>query len=654
MRSDDLKIEELARLNPLAYGISYIDLLQGMKWEIHNRKWSPAIYQAANPASVELNPDTEPRQLVLMKPTQIGMSTMGITKLFHFADFWPVRIIYMLPRQQDYLDFVTTRIDPMLLASKRLRPKVGTPNSTRAKQFGHSYLFFMEATVEPRMMPADALMVDEIDLCDPDNVGTATNRLDNSAWKLRYYYGTPTLANYGSHGRYLLSNKNTWLVKCPSCGNWQEMDWEKNLRVIGNPEKPEDLFLGCINCNHRFTVQEINNHGMWVPENPEVKDIIGFQISQLMVFNLKEIYKNWLDPEQTLVEFYRKRLGKPYEVAGGSVTREDILTTCFQEPYSAELMAQGGARYFMGVDQGNELQVVIAKQEPLSKVAKIVHAELVPYETLDGAPAGFHRVRELMNKFKITRAVMDGNPNRHPVKTLQKDFIGRVVIADYTNILNRFEKKRGEGNQENIVLAVNLNRTQSIDDLMESIRHGGWRLFGNPSGLPPIIEILISQVTALKRDIEKQKKTAGLTVDVAVWRKLRPDHFAHAMLYAKMAIELSGSSVGKFAIIGSTISKAEEAYAQDGSYYPTNQVIAELVPVLAEVRQEQATLYFQKKSEGKLEIDLLPNPIKHKVKVALEKFKIEDIEWVLQHIADYDNAPIKPINMQQTRTIRVA
>lgn len=652
MQPSDLKIEQLARANPLAYGIAYIDLLQGIKWELSNRKWSPAIYEAANPASIEKYPDTEPRQMVLMKPTQIGMSTMSVTKMFHFADFWPVRVIYMLPRQQDYLDFVTTRVDPMLHASKRLRDKVGSPNSTRAKRVADSYLFFMEATVEPRMMPADALMVDEIDLCDPDNVGTATNRLDNSNWKMRYYFGTPTLANYGAHGRYLMSNKNTWLVKCPSCGEWQEMDWEKNLRVVGNPEKPDDLFLGCVSCNHRFTLEEINNFGMWVPENPEVKELIGFQISQLMVFNLKDIYSNWLDPEQTLIEFYRKRLGKPYESAGGSVTREDILSTCFQEPYAEEVMADSKSKYYMGVDQGNEIQVVIVKPDTQTKTLKVVHAELIPYENRDGTPAGFTRVGELMRKFKISKAVIDGNPNRHPVKTLQKDFPGRVVIADYTNIANRFEKRKGEGNQESIVLAVNLNRTQSIDDLMESIRNGTWRLYGNPSALPPTIEIIISQVTALKRDIEKQKKTAGLTVDVAVWRKLRPDHFTHCLLYAKMAIELSGGSTGRFALVGATNRNRGIIEPQEeGVYYPSNAIIAEIVPILAEVRQEQAILYFRLKEEGSLDIESLPNPLKHKLKMASEKYKIEDIEWVLEHTAEHDNAPIKT---QPGRRIRVA
>ncbi|MCK5613361.1 phage terminase large subunit family protein, partial [Candidatus Pacearchaeota archaeon] len=319
----------LTQQDPLAYGITHIDLLQGRLWEVEPRAWIKEIYQEVNPWILENDPVDKARQMVLMKPTQVGMSTMAAVRMFHFADNWPVRVIYMLPRQQDYIDFVTTRIDPMIASSDRLKSLLGIPDSTRAKQLGDSYLFFMESTVEPRMMPADALMVDELDLSDPANVGTALNRLDDSNWQLIYYFSTPTLPNYGIHGRYLLSDMRKWLVKCPSCNEWQELDWEVNLRVIGSLENPQDVFLGCTQCNHRIDLETIQK-GQWVPEKPsKSKDSIGFHISQMMVHPIETLYKHWLDPQQTIIEFYRKRLGKPYELVGGSVTREDFLIAAF-------------------------------------------------------------------------------------------------------------------------------------------------------------------------------------------------------------------------------------------------------------------------------------------------------------------------------------
>jgi hypothetical protein len=644
-------IEHLAREDPLTYGISYVNLLQKQEWTLVNRKWSEAIYEAVNPVKVARNPDSEKRQMALIKPTQIGMSTMALVKMFHFADFWPTRTIYMLPRQQDYLDFVNTRIDPMISTSSRLRSKLGSPDSTRAKGFSDSYLFFMESTVEPRMMPADMLMVDEIDLCNPDHVGTATNRLDNSEWKLRFYFGTPTISNYGAHGRYMLSNQNVWQVKCPGCNTWQEMDWEENLRVVGKPHDPDDLFLGCTQCNHRFTLHEINEYGTWVPKKPHVKDIVGFRMSQLMVFPLEQVYANWIDPEQDIVEFYRKRLGKTYETAGGSVSREDILSSCFWERYPEELFYMSGSKYYMGVDQGNELQVVIGKMDRGSNVLKVVHIELIPYETSDGTPAGFHRVEQLIKQYRIQKTVVDGNPNRHKVKDLQKNNPGKVVIADYTNIKERFTKKK---DNKNVLIGLSLNRTMSLDNLMESIRNGDWGLFGDPSNLPVMVDTLINHVTALKRDIEKRKKLGGVVEEAAVWRTLRPDHLAHCMVYLKTAVEVSGSRVGRIAVIGQSGVEKEVEVDLEG-YYPTQDTIARLSPVLSQVRQDQALIYFEQREEDDFDIANLPMPLRHCLNNAVkQEFEWEDIDWILRHIADFDNKAIKLPTEVQKRIVRIA
>ena len=641
----------ITQMDPLAYGIAHVDLLQGRLWEVETRAWIKEIYNVVNPWEIEKDPVGKARELVLMKPTQIGMTTMAAVRMFHFADNWPVRIIYMLPRQQDYIDFVTTRIDPMVASSEKLKSLLGTPNSTRAKQFGGSYLFFMESTVEPRMMPADALMVDELDLSDPSNVGTALNRLDDSRWQLKYYFSTPTLPNYGIHGRYLLSDMRKWLVRCPGCGEWQELDWEINLRVVGSLEEPTDVYLGCYNCNKRFDLAMIQEHGQWVPEKPSRSaESIGFHISQLMVHPMSVMYKHFTDPLQTLVEFYRKRLGKPYEFAGGSVTKEDFLTTCFDEPYMEEIAHDGNSRYYMGIDQGNELQVIIGKLEPGSRRPKIVRIELIPFEDENPAKAGFARVEVLMRLFKIRRVVADADPNRHSVRALQGKHPAKVIMADYTNIKKRYQTSK----ERNILNHVNINRSEAFDDLMDSIREGYWALPGIPPVLPPMVDTLISHVTALKRDVEERRTPGGIQKKV-VWRKLRPDHLAHSMLYLKMAVEIDTGTHHKIAIIGA--SKPEDnidADLENLTYWPKPDIIATIVPLLAQVPQEQAQLYFQLQLQDKLDVSKLPMPLAHSYKrVTVDKgCSIKDIEWVLARIASFGNAPI-PTSSAEEKQLKV-
>ncbi len=147
-----------------------------------------------------------------------------------------------------------------------------------------------------------------LDLSDPANVATALNRLDDSNWKLKYYFSTPTLPNYGIHGRYLLSDMRHWLIKCAECNEWQELDWELNLRYTGLMEKPTKVWLGCVKCDHHFILPEIQQ-GEWVAEHPDrSQKSAGFHISQLMIHPIEELYEHWIDPEQTITEFYRKRL----------------------------------------------------------------------------------------------------------------------------------------------------------------------------------------------------------------------------------------------------------------------------------------------------------------------------------------------------------
>ncbi len=644
MVSSKEALASAALSDPLTYGISHIDLLQGRKWQVSARAWIKDIYAAVNPYTIEKEPVGHSKHMVIMKGTQVGMTTMALVKMFHFADYWPVRVMYMLPRQQDYIDFATTRIDPMILSSKRLREKIGVPNSTRSKKLGDSYLFFMESTVEPRSMPADAIMVDEVDLSEPTNVATLLNRMDDSNWKLRYYFSTPTLPNYGIHGRYLQSDMRKWLVKCPRCNEWQEMEWEQNLRVVGRQDEPTDIYLGCAHCGYRFDVQTITDNGAWVAEKPE-RSIIGFHISQLMNHPVKELYGFYLDPETSLLEFYRKRLGKPYEVAGGSITREDFLANCFHqyELFTEEIAYDGSSTYYAGIDQGNEIQMVIAKLPKGSKIPKIVRIELIPFPTEEETTdpdKGWNRVGKLLRLFKIKKAVSDASPNRHSVRNLQANYLGRLIMADYTNIKDRYAARKDK-RKKNLITEVNINQVEAFDDLMDSIRKSYWALPGLPPILSSDVELLIAHATSLKRDIEERRTMSGIK-KVPVWRKLRADHLAHCLLYCKLAIEIDTGSHHKIAIIGAKPEPGIDEEDTEKKNHPHPNIIAQILPRLAEISQEQAQLYFTLKENKTLTREKLPMPLQHKLNLVEKQGNtLEDIEWVLSHIALHGNEPIK-------------
>lgn len=627
---DKQRLEDLYRKDLLSWSISNIALGDGKKWELADRKWMIEPYQAVNPYKVFTDPAGEPRKMAVRKSTQAGISTLSIAKALHFMSYWPSRVGYMLPRQADISVFSLTRVDPMISTSPFLLSKLGQPNSTYTKTIGESYLYFLEGSVEPRSIPMDMLLLDEVDLCNPDHVGTAINRLDASTWKMTVWLSTPTLPATGIDAVYESSDKRQWLVPCPHCGHWQDLDWEKNLRYEGPASAPTKVYYGCQKCNREITLPDIQA-GAWVAEHPsKTEDMIGYHISQMMTTPARALYAHFRDPNQTLSEFYRKRLGKPYTMAGGSVEREDFLVNCFDEPFMPEKMYDGSSTYYMGVDQGNQLQVIVAKVEKGKKRPKVVHIELVPFDT------GFDRVGHLMRLFHVRRCVIDGDPNRHPIKELQKAFPGKVLMADYVeDQRERFKKKMDDRKGSptyKLPVAVTINRTEGFDDLIASIKDGLWMLPGDPSNLPAEVETLIDQVTALKRDVEKRRTASGER-EVGVWRKLRADHLSHAMLYTKTAMDMDHLSNFRMAVVGARKAPGEQPEEQvaDGAekaYAPKQEVITEIVARLAEVPHEQLEEYLQKAGSDGYNP---PFPLRVKLKKLLS-YSDEDIAWVMNFL----------------------
>lgn len=615
---DPQRIKNLTLKDPLSFGITYIDLLEDKQWEVDSRLWSVEPYHQVNPFYIEREPG-HVRKLVIRKSTQSGISTLALTKMFHFACHWPVRVFYTLPRQQDVHDMVGTRVDPMIRNSPKLKELLGNPDSTHAKKIGDSYVFFMELSVEPRMMPADAIFVDEVDLSDPTFMSTAVNRMDASRWKLSYYLSTPTLPYYGIDALYNVSDKRQWMVKCPKCGHRQSLDWEVNLRVQGPRTDPTKVFYGCEKCSAELTIEHIQT-GEWVPEKPSRSDeSVGYHVHQLLTTPAPELYKSFMDPQTTLVEFYRKRLGKPYEVGSGSLSRDDFLINCFDDPYEAEHGWAGDDNiYYLGADQGNEIQVTIAKVETNSRRKKIVHVELIPIEK------GFNRVAQLMRLYRVRRAVIDGNPNRHEVTKLTTEFPGRVLIADYIEQKETFRAKKGQ--KKSYLTNISINRTTAFDALVDGIRSGEWALPGTPPHLSSDIELLIDHLLAIKRDTEIRKKPSG-SVEVGVWRALRADHLAHAMSYLNAAIELNRSRrTGRIAVISSGAEEEEEDTEE--KYRPDPEVIASLTSRLSEVPAEQIEWYLNHRPGADEDI---PFPLSYKLEV-IASFEETDILWVLQQL----------------------
>jgi hypothetical protein len=123
------------------------------------------------------------------------------------------------------------------------------------------------------------------------------------------------------------------------------------------------------------------------------------------------------------------------------------------------------------------------------------------------------------------------------------------------------------------------------------------------------------------------------------------------MLYLKLAIEIDTGTHHKIVVIGAPKPEEDPIDEEDLTYWPKPDIIAQIVPRLAEVPQEQAQLYFQLKAQEKLDLEKLPMPLKYKLTV-LDQFSEKDIEWVLEQIASFGKEPI-PLHRNEKKQLQV-
>jgi len=374
---------------------------------------------------------------------------------------------------------------------------------------------------------------------------------------------------------------------------------------------PKDVYFGCVRCDTRLELGLIKQ-GQWIAEYPNRSSShVGFHISQMMTHSPEELYNHFIDPKTKIYEFYRKRLGIPYELGIGSLEREDVLSSCFDEPYDFEKEPDGTSTYYMGVDQGNELQVLIGKVPSKEDKPKIVHMELIPYDQ-----GGFKRVGQLMHLFKIKRAILDADPNRHSARDLLQSFPGRMLLADYSETRVDWQTKINP--KTGITDSVVIGRSEGFDSLITSIREREWLLPGFFPNLHRDTELIIDHITALRRDLETRNTPSGER-EVPVWRELRPSHLAHAWLYLKTAIETVKGKNFRVAVVNRSEKNEDRGLLADGF---SKAVLSGITYYLAEVPTDQLKEFLKTGAEDKM-------PLQHKLSSARKDgFTEDEIKYV--------------------------
>ena len=260
-----------------------------------------------------------------------------------------------------------------------------------------------------------------------------------------YLLSTPTVSGYGISARYDESDGRQWVVRCSGVG----CGWSGPLDYWEHTEG-RFLVLRCSRCGSSLDPRD----GQWVAQRPyRSSGFHGYQISRLFLALpdrpevLKGLHKT-RESAHFLRHFENMDLGITSSDGTSTITREQILSACFLENYPmAEVVQPATGPYFMGVDQGDKLTVLVGRADPRHDGGKL---RVVYVEELRDPARGMEawkRVADLINQFQIKMCVIDGLPNGAPAHDLARQFPGRVLNCYYR-----------EGQRAEVVEAADVRR----------------------------------------------------------------------------------------------------------------------------------------------------------------------------------------------------
>ena len=517
----------------------------------------------------------DPQQtMIFEKAAQMGASEWAISFALWACDTHLVTGIYAFPTDGDVADFSNTRVKPAIERCEHLSSQSNDINNVHLRQLGESLLYFrgMFAKGRVKSIPADFVIMDELDEANPANKAQAIERMSHSPYQWRMELSTPTLPDYGIDIEWQRSDQRYWHVAC-GCpeGIVLEDIFPACIGIDNAGDTDEDVYLRCPKCGtDRLNVcapAVVGEYTGWIPRHPENKDIRGYHLSQLFgvgaVYpergvSMRKLWTTWKNTRD-IPEFYNSKLGMPY--AGDRMPLNyDILAQCEGD---WDLLRTGKG-VFIGVDQGDQLHAVAITIDPNTGMAKIINAIVI--DDPDPWPA----LIKWCQLYRDIVGVVDAMPDKNDARKLcqafpdhffmcyysetQKDAIAAdsdhqyhvVGAQDYfqenaTPTPSNLQDRLDDG------MKVSVNRTETLDRVVDrflSTASGRGNGIWLPDGRVPIVKLMKDHLTGIAK-IKRAKTTIvnGSRMETGeveyIYVHTKPDHFAHAINYALIAAGLN-------------------------------------------------------------------------------------------------------------------
>lgn len=371
--------------------------------------------------------------LVVRKSAQVGFSTLAIIKSLWLCKYLEANVIYVLPTQNLMKDFVTPKVNPLIVSNEAIDAIV-TRDRENLKQVGDRFLYFKGAASEREAIAisGDILILDEYDrMPDMNIINTYDSRLQASKLGWRWRFSNPSQVGFGVDGLYTDSDQMHWFIKCHHCNHEWFIDFE-HVDACHYVDQERRVYA-CGKCDKEISDLDRTN-GRWVAKYPERKRR-GYWFSQMMA--------PWVTAERILEQkaessidfFYNFVLGKAYTPSDMIVDRAAILRACAPSNIVKTRVAMGvdqdagGCYYVLMTAQGVFDHGYVESWEEVEHLKLMYNAVVVcdpnPYQAMP---------KQMANKYSDWYLCYFKNLDG--ISAIQWKDKEQVVYADRTRIID--------------------------------------------------------------------------------------------------------------------------------------------------------------------------------------------------------------------------
>ncbi len=502
----------------------------------------------------ELYEDPAPRE-VLEKAAQMGCTQYGLFRSLWFVDTRAATVLYFFDTDVAVVDFSNKRVKPVIERSDYLRTLCDDVNNVHMRKIRHGFLCFrgMFSPSRVRSIDADHIVMDELDVANQANKDQARERLSHSPWRWWLELSTPTTPNRGVDASWQECDQRWWHLAC-RCreGTTLEDKWPECIGIRNEGSDDEEFFLRCPKCGkedlHPCEPAVVGEYRGWIPRRPEIKDVRGHHLSQLFGVGavpgsqvgipLREIWHTFKHTKN-IPEFYNSKLGLPY--AGDRVPIKELA-------FGDWGLAVIGKDVKIGIDQGDELHIVVLKVDPNTGCRKIINAVVV--EGTDPWPDAL----AICRMYRDPVIVIDAMPAKHDARRLCEAFPGRAFMCYYSETQKDVIAQDTEDGDVDSGRKVTVHRTETLDRIVDGVNGA---LQGRADGIVfpneqiPVCSVIKAHLMSLVKLKEAETQMVGgvkreTGEERFVYVHAGPDHFAHALNYANIAASIEVSAGASF------------------------------------------------------------------------------------------------------------